>query len=142
MKKKATKSPVVLCPYCGNRAELVDSSVVYKGRSYGMVWLCRPCKAWVGCHKNSKVHAPMGRLANKALRDLKRAAHEAFDPLWNGPQHSPIPECRPRFTRMEAYKWLAQKMGIHPAFCHIGRFDEEQCKQVIAIMADHKELIK
>lgn len=28
-----------ICPYCGNRTEYVDSSVIY-GRSYGMIYLC------------------------------------------------------------------------------------------------------
>lgn len=77
----ARKTPNVVCPYCGNKAELVDSAVVY-GRSYGIIWLCYPCDAYVGVHKNSPRHAPLGRLANKELREWKMRAHEVFDQLW------------------------------------------------------------
>lgn len=37
----------VICPYCEKPAEFVDSSVIY-GRSYGMIYLCRKCGAYVG----------------------------------------------------------------------------------------------
>jgi len=72
----------VICPYCGKNAVLTDSAVVYHGRSYGMIWLCRPCWAYVGTHKNSRKHAPLGRIANAELRDWKKKVHAAFDPLW------------------------------------------------------------
>jgi hypothetical protein len=82
-----------------------------------------PCDAWVGTHKNSPTHAPLGRLANAELRAAKRAAHAAFDPLWKGGQMS----------RSKAYALLAQKMGIDPKDSHIGMFDVEQCKTVILL---------
>ena len=43
-----------ICPYCGNRTEYVDSSVIY-GRSYGMIYLCWDCMAYVGVHKGTAV---------------------------------------------------------------------------------------
>lgn len=43
----------VFCPYCGERAEFVDSAEVYHGQSYGLIYLCRPCDAYVGCHECS-----------------------------------------------------------------------------------------
>ena len=75
-------SLVVTCPYCQKPAVLEDSAVVYRWRSYGMIWRCAPCDAYVGTHKNSRQHAPLGRLANKELREWKKAAHRAFDPVW------------------------------------------------------------
>lgn len=51
-----------ICPYCGCFAEFVDSSCVYNGKSYGMIYLCRPCVAWVGVHKGTD--NALGRLAN------------------------------------------------------------------------------
>ena len=71
----------VYCDYCGRRAEFVDSKVVY-GRSYGMIYLCRchPGYAFVGVHKGTD--RPLGRLADMELRELKKQAHAAFDPLW------------------------------------------------------------
>lgn len=67
------------CPYCDGMPVYVDSSLVY-GRSYGMIYLCHPCNAWVGVHKGT--NKPLGRLANAELREAKKAAHEAFDKIW------------------------------------------------------------
>lgn len=74
------KGRIDICDYCGNPADFVDSSVVYHGRSFGMIYLCPNCGAYVGVHKGSD--KPLGRLANSELRNWKKAAHAAFDPLW------------------------------------------------------------
>ena len=37
----------LVCPYCGQPTEYVDSSEVYS-KNYGKIYLCRPCEAW-GC---------------------------------------------------------------------------------------------
>ena len=58
----------VYCDYCGRQAEYVDSKVVY-GKSYGMMYLCRNCMAYVGVHKGTD--KPLGRLANAELRYWK-----------------------------------------------------------------------
>jgi hypothetical protein len=111
----------VVCPYCGGEAALVDSAEVYGGRSYGMIWLCRPCDAYVGVHRNSKDFAPLGRLADKELRTWKCLAHEAFDRLWNGENGMP----RPR-----AYQIMQKLMGMTPKQAHIGKFDVSQCRSL------------
>ena len=109
------------CPYCQGTAELVDSHTIYgHGRYPGKFWACLPCRAWVGTHRNSPKHAPLGRLANGELRDAKQMAHSAFDHLW---QHHKIP-------RAEAYAWLAEAMGMPRGKCHIGWMDVEQCRKV------------
>lgn len=70
-----------MCPYCGAETEFVDSKEVYgTGMSYGMVYLCRPCAAYVGVHRGT--NKALGRLANVELRRLKMEAHKVFDPLW------------------------------------------------------------
>lgn len=74
---------MVVCPYCHAEAVLVDSAEVYS-RSYGNIWLCRPCHAWVGVHTNDGLNRPLGRLADTELREWKQRAHAAFDPLWKG----------------------------------------------------------
>lgn len=112
----------VICPYCGKQAIYVDSKVVY-GRSYGMLYLCRPCNAYVGCHKGTD--QPLGRLADAELRKWKRAAHSAFDPLW---KHG-----RFKGYRNVAYAWLAKRMGLPAQSAHIGMFDVDECKKVIKI---------
>jgi hypothetical protein len=116
----------VKCPYCGNEAELKTGYHVYPHRpdlADLKIWACDLCDAWVGTHKNSPDHKPLGRLANAELRRAKMAAHAAFDPLWKSGQMS----------RSKAYALLAEKMGIDPKDAHIGMFDVEQCKTVILL---------
>ena len=113
----------VICDYCGRRAEFVDSREVY-GTSYGKIYLCRHCEAYVGVHKGTD--RPLGRLANSELRYWKRQAHSAFDPLWQRGMF--------KNKRNAAYTWLAQKMHLTPAKTHIGMFNVSQCKQAIHII--------
>ena len=61
----------VYCDYCGRETEYVDSKVIY-GKSYGKIYLCRNCMAYVGVHKGTD--KPLGRLANAELRNWKKAA--------------------------------------------------------------------
>ena len=66
------------CPYCDGVIEFLSSSEsIYHGRDYGPVYICKPCQAWVGCHRGTI--KPLGRLADKELRRAKIAAHDAFD---------------------------------------------------------------
>lgn len=115
----------VTCPYCGQEAKLVDSATIYS-RSYGMIWDCRPCDAYVGTHKSSSNHAPLGRLANAELRHWRKQAHAAFDRLWRDTT----------LLRREAYVLMQQIMGMTAAEAHIGQFDVEQCKQLIEKLSD------
>jgi hypothetical protein len=115
----------VICPYCGRQAKFVDSKVVY-GRSYGMIYLCKDCDAYVGVHKGTD--KPLGRLADKELRYWKMAAHDAFDPLWK----------TKKMKRNQAYKWLAERMRLSPEETHIGMFDIAKCKKVIKICKNLK----
>jgi hypothetical protein len=119
----------LLCPYCGAQATLhKDSSVVYH-KNFGPIWACLPCGAWVGCHPGTM--KPLGRLANKQLRDAKVAAHKAFDPLWQRKMKES--GWRRRSARSMGYKWLAAQLGIPKEECHIGMFNLEQCQEVIKI---------
>ena len=119
----------VTCPYCGRKAVYTDSAEVYHGYSYGMIYLCRPCGAWVGVHRGTD--KPKGRLANAELRKWKMAAHDAFDPLWQ----TGIFKRR----RNAAYAWLAEQMGLPKEQTHIGMFDVAQCQKVIQIINERKD---
>ena len=109
-----------VCPECGEKGRLVDSSVVY-GRSYGMIWHCAPCGTYVGCHKGTA--EPLGTMAGEALRKRRQEAHSAFDPIWQDG----------RMGRNKAYGWLSSRLGVPVDDCHIGMFDEEQCEMVIRL---------
>jgi hypothetical protein len=110
----------VICPYCGRAAEFVDSREIY-GRSYGMVYLCRPCDAYVGVHKGTS--KPLGRPANRELRKQRNIAHAAFDILWKSG----------KFRRNDAYAWLSRQLGIPIKKTHIGMFDGETCKRTVEL---------
>ncbi len=111
-----------ICPYCKHPTVFVDSIEVYRKKSYGMIYLCRPCQAWVGIHKDSKA-AALGRLANAELREWKKKAHDAFDPIYKSNQMS----------RAQAYEWLSQKLNIPRHYTHIGFFGVETCKRVVSL---------
>lgn len=119
----------VYCDYCSRLTEYVDSKVIY-GKSYGNIYLCRNCMAYVGVHKGTD--KPLGRLANAELRYWKKAAHAVFDPLW---QYGCF-----RHQRNAAYAWLAEQMRLPREKTHIGMFDVDQCKQVIAICQNERRI--
>jgi hypothetical protein len=106
------------CTYCGRPAEWVENKEVY-GRNYGdsyMIWLCRPCDAYVGCHQNSR--RPKGTFANRSLRAARRAAHAFIDPLWQSG----------KYKRKTVYIRLKEAFGTE---IHVGESDEAQCAAII-----------
>jgi hypothetical protein len=109
----------LLCPYCGDKPTLQDSSVVY-GKSYGPIWRCT-CGAFCGCHPGT--NKPLGRVAKPELRRLKKEAHEHFDRIWK----------TRKLTRTAAYAMLSRRLGIPKKYTHIGMFSESTCKKVIEI---------
>ena len=115
----------VICPYCGAQADYTDSKNIYHGHSYGMIYICRACDAYVGVHNGSDM--PKGTLANAELRYWRRLAHAAFDPLWQSGAFYR--------RRNAAYSWLSEKMALSKEETHIGRFDIEACKKLINIIS-------
>ncbi len=110
----------VICQYCGQCAQLVDSAEVYHGVSYGRIWICRPCGAWVGVHHGTI--RPKGVLANAELRTWKQKAHATFDPHWRG---------KGKDVRTKSYNALAQVLGMTRETCHIGEMSVNDCQRVI-----------
>lgn len=106
------------CPYCNGTTVYIDSKVVYR-KSYGMIYLCKPCNAWVGIHKGTDI--ALGRLANQELREAKKEAHKYFNQIFE----------LKIMTRKEAYAWLCGWLEIKPEDTHIGMFDEELCRQTV-----------
>ena len=120
----------VTCPYCTHAATLVNGNRIYPHRAdlhAKYFWLCAPCRAYVGCHPkgNGDGTKPLGRLANTELREAKKRAHAAFDPIWlnGGGSRS--------HRRKESYKRLAKCLDIEYRDCHIGMFDIETCEAVV-----------
>ena len=123
----------VVCPYCTKPAALVDSAEIYSGRSYGMIWLCRRCDAYVGTHKTDGKHVPLGTLANRELREWRKKAHSVFDQLW---KYTEGCKATKKMTRGAAYKLLQQIMGKPPEQAHIGLFDVNECKVLVSKLSN------
>lgn len=114
------KDPILtgkICPYCGKASELIDSIEVY-GKSYGNMYICRDCNAYVGCYSGTDV--ALGRLANEELRKAKQRAHHYLDQLWSPNIHK----------RYSIYKWLSTALGIPRNLTHIGMSDVDQCNRI------------
>lgn len=108
------------CPYCKNLVEWVENKEVY-GRNYGksvMIWLCKPCDAYVGCHNNTRT--PLGSMANRELRTWRKKAHASFDPIWK----------TGKIKRARAYGFLKRRFGFD---VHIGEADELLCQEIIQL---------
>lgn len=120
------------CPYCKQAAVLVTGMQLYPHMpsiAPKLFWRCAPCDAHVGCHQRNRRFGytgmePLGRLANAELRQWKQRAHEVFDPMW---KHGDM-------TRVQAYQWLAQRLQLSEAECHIGEFDVDGCRAVVELM--------
>lgn len=118
------KGKKVSCDYCGGPAPLIDSVEIYQYTSYGLVYYCEKCGAWVGVHKGTC--KPLGRLANAELRRAKMETHRFFDPIWKNPRMLGY-----MGSRNNAYAWLARKLGIPRSECHIGMMDVETCRRAV-----------
>lgn len=108
------------CTHCGTNKDvrLVYGRVIYphmKRLWKRQYWECG-CGAYVGCH--GLTDRPLGRPANKALREARLVVHQRFDRLWK----------RGYMSRSAAYKALAEAMGLTKDQCHIGLFDIDQCR--------------
>jgi hypothetical protein len=108
----------VTCQYCGKQATFINSSYIY-GKSYGMIYYCKDCDAYVGVHKGTD--KPLGILANAELRGWKKRAHFYFDRLWKDKI----------MTRKAAYKWLSKQLNKNSSETHIGMFGISDCKRVV-----------
>ena len=85
-------------------------------------YVCFPCDARVWCHEHNG--SPLGTLANRKLRLLRKICHRLLDAMWNQGQ----------MERDQAYEWLASKLALTRRQCHIGLFDEALCKRAIEVL--------
>lgn len=113
------------CPHCAGGGEVVftRNSIKYS-REYGdwpWCYICLDCYAHVGVHYGTAI--PLGTLANQKTADARKAAHQAFDPLWK----------EGSLSRTKAYALLAESLEIDRSDCHISWFDVATCNRVVEI---------
>ncbi len=87
--------------------------------------LYQKCDGVIGVHK--KDDSPLGWPGDKACRQARIRAHDAFDEWWSNTLQDGEP-----MTRVQAYGWLADN---GPAD-HIGEMDEEQCEELIETLEE------
>lgn len=116
------------CPHCHGNVEFVSHTKIY-ARAYGpWPWalLCLGCGAYVGLHPYTAI--PLGTLATAPMREARKRAKSAFNPLWEG-EGAPM-------NRNGAYAWLANALQIDAEACHIGWLDVAGCERVVKAVAD------
>lgn len=111
------------CRFCSGDVELVNNAKFYGGREFGwpFAYACCECGARVGCHTGTDI--PLGTLADKATMQARRAAHAAFDPLWQN---------KGAGARKRTYQALSKAMGKNAA--HISWMDAEDCLTVVSLI--------
>lgn len=112
------------CPFCNGDVVFTSNKELY-GREYGhgKIYLCRNCKASVGTHSGSK--RPLGVMANREMKILKKACHDLFDFTWKSKQ----------ISRSFAYQRLAELMGISGSDCHFGHFETKNLLKALNILS-------
>ena len=133
-------APPLDCPECGGTMRLKPSR-------YGLFFGCSnfpQCRATHGAHPDGR---PLGTPAKLETKRARMAAHEIFDGLWMGAlamydlDHPSKPSRDRKRTRRKilrvarrrAYDWLAERLGLPDDECHIGSFDLETCRRVVAL---------
>jgi len=94
-----------------------------------LCYACLPCNARVWCHNRDG--SPLGTLANRECRLLRKICHKLFDELWESG----------RMTRDGAYVWLAKQLGLTRRQCHFALFEETMCRRAIEIL-EHEKLFR
>ena len=119
-----------LCTYCKAAPLLVSGDVIYPSRQDLKTlnfWQCKPCDAYVGCHKGGNGFGdgtrPLGTLANAELRAARNRAHAAFDPIWRSGE----------MGRRKAYAWLGTQLGLPVKRVHIAEFNLDTCSKVVSV---------
>ncbi len=125
MKKQKKKKDYssMRCPYCGSTVVFRSAEGIYS-KPYDDSLLCvcsryPECDAYVKCHPGTR--SPMGQLADKKLRTLRRQAHRSFNKLFESGL----------MTRKDAYVWLSDRMMLPAGMTHIGELGEYYCGEVI-----------
>lgn len=111
----------MICPFCNKQAEWCANEAIY-GRNFGrsyMMYLCKPCDAYVGCHNNTKV--PLGTMANREMREWRKKAHAVIDPFWREGRHK----------RSKVYETISKAVGFE---FHVGSSDIEMCQRIIKLV--------
>ncbi|MCP0917703.1 DUF3268 family zinc-finger domain-containing protein [Acinetobacter indicus] len=111
--------PTTFCFECHIQTEFINQRSQY---------VCPTCNASIGVHRGN--NAPLGGLANLALKSDRKLAHSYFDPLWQR-KLAITPNITKSQARRMGYKWLSNELNIPQKLSHIAFFNSHLCKQVV-----------
>ena len=117
-KGKGINYDAMRCPYCGSSVKFRSAD----GINHTMLYVCShypECDSYVRVHDGTRI--PVGSMANKKLRTLRKTAHEYFDQLYQSGL----------MDKQEAYQWLANLISAPLSEAHIGYLGEYYCQVVI-----------
>ena len=111
------------CPCCGSPVVLRSADGIYKSNPHHVqLYVCSKypvCDAYVRVIPGTTI--PLGTMADKQLRYLRKQAHHYFDQL----------HTTGIMTKQQAYAWLADVLQLPRQQVHIGYFGDYYCQQVI-----------
>lgn len=111
------------CPYCKRPVVARSAEGIYHNNAEGVnLLVCSgypTCDAYVRTHPGTNI--PMGSLANKQLRTLRRKAHDQFNQLYQ----------LGVMSKNDAYSWLASVLNVPKSQAHIGYLGDYYCQMVI-----------
>ena len=122
-KRKGLATAPTRCPYCGSSVILRSAEGIYSdNKRNSMLYVCShypKCDAYVRTHTGTNI--PVGSMANRELRALRKTAHHYFDQLYKSGY----------MTKDDAYYWLSGIIDAPMSCAHIGYLSEYYCKKVI-----------
>lgn len=124
---------------CGTSAVLKTGRDVYPHRPdlFELNFYVCPNDGYrVGCHKNTST--PLGIPTAPETQQARRAAHAAFDELWQ--RKIEKEGVSKSAARKAGYSWLASQLGIDAKDCHIGMMDKATAERVVTICAPYRRV--
>lgn len=122
------------CDLCGSRTELLHAIELYGKPLEGWEWFISctnlKCRAFVETKPGTNL--AVKEMATPRTRRARRNAHKVFDQLW-------LPD---KEKRRKAYAWLREMTGLDEKACHIGKFDFDQCQEVIRLVQKYSPVLE
>lgn len=119
------------CPYCDKESDLVSSDVIHQ-EEHGMIYYCKDCDAAVGTLYGDQA---LGCLAKKHLRDQRRYCFKLLDQLID--KKISFGKIKRRTAKNRMNSWICKLLNITKVECHIGYWNEDQCRKVIEECKKH-----
>lgn len=116
----------IFCNECDENvdAKLSTGNEIYPHRDDlkdTVYWVCPKCGAYVGTHKNSEEHKPLGTLAGPELRTWRNWVHKNIDKYW----------MLGTVSRTNMYKQLSKNMNMQ--FHTATLKTKEECQQAVEV---------